>query len=178
MYERKSQVRGVSLFIAACLMAFAAPYFHVKPWRADADIPFPGWSACPAVQGMTPIALSDAERRFDRSFPGRTAKFSDNRRTILVRWITKATRKLHPVEDCYKAIGYTTKHEPLLKDPDGLLWGRIICEKGSERLTARERIYDDYGRSWTDDSAWYWNALLGRSKGPWWSTTIVEKDGK
>jgi hypothetical protein len=38
-----------------------------------------------------------------------------------------------------------------------------------------ERIYDVAGNSWSDVSAWYWAALLGKSAGPWWSVVIAEK---
>ena len=29
------------------------------------------------------------------------------------------------------------------------------------------------GRSFADVSSWYWSAVTGRSRGPWWARTIA-----
>ena len=37
-------------------------------------------------------------------------------------------------------------------------------------------IYSARGdQSWTDVSSWYWQALLGKTHGPWWAVTVTEK---
>jgi hypothetical protein len=50
----------------------------------------------------------------------------------------------------------------------------LHAERGAERLRIRERIIDAGGATWTDISSWYWAALLGRSRGPWWAVTVIE----
>ena len=43
-----------------------------------------------------------------------------------------------------------------------------------EALEVRERITDTNGRGWTDVSEWYWNAIGGKTEGPWWAVTVLE----
>ena len=44
----------------------------------------------------------------------------------------------------------------------------------NEPLVVREAVTDGRGGQWTDVSAWYWSALMGRSEGPWWAFTLAE----
>jgi hypothetical protein len=48
-----------------------------------------------------------------------------------------------------------------------------------ESLRVLERIYssseNQTGQDWTDVSTWYWQALLGKTGGPWWSVTVTER---
>ena len=30
------------------------------------------------------------------------------------------------------------------------------------------------GNQWTDPSSWYWSAVLGETKPPWWGITVEE----
>ena len=39
----------------------------------------------------------------------------------------------------------------------------------------REAITDGTASRWTDVSQWYWEALLGRTQGPWWAITVAER---
>jgi len=43
--------------------------------------------------------------------------------------------------------------------------------RDGRQLRVCERIVDAAGVSFTDTSAWYWNAALGRSRGPWLAVT-------
>jgi hypothetical protein len=42
------------------------------------------------------------------------------------------------------------------------------------RLTVREAILEGRASRWTEVSQWYWEALLGQTRGPWWAITVAE----
>ena len=61
------------------------------------------------------------------------------------------------------------------------LW--YIGRRGGEALTVVEQIREAGGvhqspgcgvspQSWSDVSSWYWAALLGRTRGPWWAISL------
>jgi hypothetical protein len=64
----------------------------------------------------------------------------------------------------------------LTRDSRGVLWGSFVAIKGREILRVRERAYDSAGNGWTGVSEWYWAAFLGRTAGPWWAVTVVERE--
>jgi hypothetical protein len=168
-------MRCRALFLIACLAAAVSPLIPVKGESNPADDSLPGWPKTFEGRRLTRLDISPREDGFTKSFPGRIAKFTDGRRTILIRWVTRRTRKLHPAADCFKGIGYTVRPSPLHTDRSGNRWGGAICSRGGETLKIRERINDAFGRGWTDVSSWHWAALLGKTSGPWRAVTIVEK---
>ncbi|MFH0824240.1 MAG: archaeosortase/exosortase family protein [Pseudomonadota bacterium] len=139
---------------------------------------FPGWPDTFENRPVKQEALSLTEARLADDFPGATGKFSSGSNVIIFRWITRATRKLHPAADCFRALGYALTPMPMYVDPAGGVWGRMEARRGTERLTVREHIRDLSGKQgWADVSSWYWGALLGKSSGPWWAATVVENVG-
>lgn len=169
---------GSRFFLIACALAALAPFV---PWTTSAkpiERAFPGWPTHFEGRKLTPAPLSAQEENFQTGFPGRIAKFTDGQRTIVMRWVTGETRKLHPAADCFRASGYRVVALPLQKDAHEQLWGSFRATRGQESLQLLELIYDESGNSWTDVSAWYWAALLGRSAGPWWAVTVVESRGE
>jgi hypothetical protein len=120
---------------------------------------------------LTELPLSARESTFLAGFPGAVARFTDGERDIVMRWVTQPTRRLHPAEDCYRGLGYTVDTSRIVTDSGG---GRWRCFKAGRKQDAREvceQLQDMDGRRWTDVSAWYWAALLERSRGPWLATT-------
>lgn len=107
-------------------------------------------------------------------FPGRVGRFSDGQREIILRWVTQETRKLHASSDCFKANGYRIEALPIKREGEAL-WSRFIAMRGKVRLEVAERIYAPGGGQWSDVSAWYWAALLGRTQGPWWAVTVASQ---
>lgn len=168
-------MRGYSLCLAACVFAAVMPLIPWKGSPEQSEFQFPGWPSHYENRSLKQLALSEREQRFARGFPGRIAKFTDGRRTIVMRWVRQRTRKLHPATDCFRGIGYAVKPLPVRVDSQGNLWGSIECSKGNEKTKVCERIRDEAGRSWADVSSWYWGALLGGTDGPWWATTVVER---
>jgi hypothetical protein len=163
---------GVLLLV--CVIAGIVPLFGVHA-PAQTVGNFPGWPSELGGKPLRMIPLGPLEQRFAEDFPGRIARFSDDEREIVIRWVAQETRKLHPASDCFRGSGYAVKPQPMVVANDGVRWGSFIATRGSERLTVRERIYDAAGNQWTDVSAWYWSAATGKSQGPWWALTIASK---
>jgi hypothetical protein len=118
--------------------------------------------------------LSEREERFGAGFPGRIARFTDGRRELIFRWVAAPTRQLHSATDCFRGLGYSTTTSTLWRQEDGNIWHRLTAARGAARLTVREAITDGAANRWTDVSHWYWEALLGRTQGPWWAITVAE----
>ena len=91
----------------------------------------------------------------------------------LIRKVTSPTRKLHPAADCFRGAGFTVEPQPIAVDEHGHRWSVFHAAKAGEKLEVRERIYNQRGESWTDVSAWWWQAAMGKSQGPWWAETVV-----
>lgn len=167
---------GTAGFLIACTLAALAPLRQQVRAAEDSAV-FPGWPQTFDGEALRPRPLAARERRFAAGFPGRIATFGDGRRLYVVRWVTRATRQLHPAADCYRGAGYAIEPRPLLRDAQGRAWGAFIASHGSTRVHVRERIVaSDGGAAFTDASSWYWSALLGRSHGPWWAWTVIERE--
>jgi hypothetical protein len=168
-------MRTGALALIACALAAVAPLVPRPDPAASAAAPFT-WPSHFQGRPLTPIALGERDARFARDFPGQVARFSDGTREIILRFTTRATRRLHPASDCMRAVGFAIDPLPLRRGPDGAAWGCFRGRRADLRLFVCEQIRDSGGQSWPDPSSWYWPALLGRSAGPWWSTTTVEAD--
>jgi hypothetical protein len=168
-------MRYLIFFVISALAAAAAPFATSDRAPQIDGAQFPGWPTHFEGRGLKPLDLSEREKRFADKFPGQIAKFSDGSRTIIVRWVTRETRKLHPASDCFKGAGYTVTNLPARSDSQDSLWGCFHASKGREGLHVSERVFDNHGNGWPDISSWYWSAFLGRSAGPWWALTVIER---
>ncbi|MGH9835374.1 MAG: hypothetical protein ACRD9Y_20320 [Blastocatellia bacterium] len=169
----------IVLFIVCCAIAAFAP---ILPARSNAPIneaAFPGWPATLEGRELKPLPLSSREERFVAGFPGRVGRFTDGRREIIIRWVARETRALHPASDCFKGLGYSIRPLPPVTDESDKRWGVFQARMNDESLRVMERIYSDSenqnGQNWTDVSTWYWQALLGKTSGPWWALTVTER---
>ena len=169
--------RGNLFYIVVCVIAALMPFLpaNTEPSGSAAGAVFPGWPAEFEGQTLTPLPLTEIEQTFNSDFPGKIARFTDGKREIVIRWVTEATRKLHPSSDCFQGLGYNVKPLALHRDEKGSLWSKFAASKGNERLRVYERIHSDAGESWTDVSAWYW-AALKQNSGSWWAITVAEKE--
>jgi hypothetical protein len=164
---------AAAAFLIALPAAAVSPLISRQAPERDAGIE-PAWPGRINGRAIRELPLSDAERRFATDFPGRIKRFTDGRRILILRWVTHATRKLHPAADCFRGLGYAVHPSGNLSDADGREWGCFSASRGDTTLRVTERIHDAAGNSWTDAQAWFWAAALGRSRGPWWATTVVE----
>ena len=170
--------RSYVCYIIACVIAawtpLLAPLFRTHETSAEVA-PFPGWSGTFEGKPLTPLPLTQIEQTFAADFPGRIMRFTDGEREIIVRWVTEATRMLHPASDCFQGLGYTVTPLAAHRDQNGSLWASFAATKGDERLLVYDRIISDSGETWTDVSAWYWSALRHEGSGSWWAITVAEK---
>jgi len=163
------------VYIVACVIAGLIPLISSQSEQASSSTSvFPGWPAEFDGKTLIPVPLTELEQQFSSDFPGKIARFTDGDREIVIRWITEATRKLHPASDCFQGIGYSIKPLAMHRDERGSLWSSFGATKGSEQLLVHERIHSDSGETWTDVSAWYWSALR-QGSGSWWAITVAEK---
>src|SRR5688572_26117958 len=95
-------MRGAFLHALACAAALAVPW--LTPGSAPVRDAPPAWPDRFEGAPLRPVELRPGE--LSRDFPGHAAKFTDGRRTVIVRLIERDTRRVHPPEECMKAIGY------------------------------------------------------------------------
>ena len=165
----------VSALSTCAVLPALVSSLHVTT-AAAAEAPPQAWPLSYQGRPLRPLPTNPQEAPFLASFPGQVRRFQQGYHTLVVRWIAAPTRKLHPAADCYRALGYQIEPLPPQTDVQDLVWSRFLASSShGERLLVRERIeaFADQGR-WTDTSAWYWDALLGRSKGPWRAWTVAE----
>lgn len=163
----------VALFLLTALVAGVMPLLGKSPSSGGRDR-FPGWPAAHEGRPLTPLPLGEREAVFAREFPGRTGRFTDGRREIILRWVVEPTRRLHSAADCLHAVGYTITPLPSKRDADGRLMGCLRAKRADSDLSVCEVVRDEKGAAWPDVSAWYWSALLGFSSAPWWSIVVAE----
>lgn len=172
-------MKALAAFLCLAALAASAPLWprvspKDPPPSMDAVEAWPAELVSPA---WTPLALGPREERFARDFPGRIAAFSaPDGRTLIVRELRQPTRKLHPAADCLRAVGYSIDPRPLHRQHDGVEWSELRATRDNDTLRVRERLVGADGRRWTDISAWYWSAALGRASGPWWAITELSAD--
>lgn len=144
------------------------------PVRAEAPAAAAAWPETWDGRRLQPLPLSAVEQRFAAQFPGAIGRFSDGERLIVLRRITAPTRMLHPAADCYRGLGYAIRDEHLERESTALLRRCFVAERNGRRLRVCERIADAGRGNFTDASAWFWAASLGRSPGPWLAVTTAQ----
>jgi len=159
---------------AGCLIAAIVPALAARQSSPRETPDFGRWADRFDAQALVEIPLSARDQRFSADFPGRIARFTDGRCDFIHRLVSKPTRKLHSSADCFRGLGYTIAPQPALLDPQGRRWARFTATRGACRLIVRERIEGADGTSWTDVSAWFWQASLRPATGPWLATTVIE----
>lgn len=159
-------------FLVLCALAALLPLTETSV--AITRGTFPGWPETWEGEPLQQTPLTYQEGIFNNNFPGQVAKFTDGRRELILRWVTKGTRRLHSSSDCFRGTGYKVSSLPATLDARGARWSCFAAERGRYRLLVRERITDDRGREWTDVSAWFWSVLLRQTEGPWLAVTVVE----
>lgn len=156
-------------------LAALVPLVLPHPRTEHATQVFGGWPKQIDSRPLLELGLSEQERLFVQGFPGHVGRFSNGSRELVLRWITRPSRNLHPAQDCLKGVGYRVTPQPLRVDTEGHHWGCVRAERNGQTLRVCERVYDEAGGSWSDVSSWYWAAILGKSAGPWWAVTVAEQ---
>jgi hypothetical protein len=167
---------------AAAFIALGALTFTTSSTAAATEAePLPDWPATLDGVALQPEPLTAREQRFAAGFPGQVARFRCGPDHVILRRVTRATRRLHAAAECLQASGWSVQHQPLADDGDGRLWGAFTAQDGTHPWLVRERIVSADGRcAFTDPSAWSWDALLHPEHGPWLAITVlspVEEQG-
>lgn len=166
-------------FAVLILAAIAGPCLAINA----PEHPLPE-SAAPAFteftfEGITlplqPLASTPMEQAFAATFPGSLGSYGWSGRQVILRRVTTATRRLHPSRDCLRAAGYDTTESILETHADGSQWASFTASRDEWKLRVHERIVSEANtESWTDPSAWYWDALRHPLNGPWRAETVIE----
>ncbi len=163
------------LIIALHLCAAVAPFAGWHGAASEAAERFPGWPQELAGRPLNPLPMTVREQAWSEGFPGKVGRFNDGSREIIIRYVTRPTRRLHPSADCLRGSGYRVSTKPAWRDADGGIWGCVLAERGDQRYRVCERIRDQAGNGWYDVSSWYWSALSHGTDGPWWAITVAER---
>ncbi len=161
------------LLLPVCFMAAAVNAARAVSTTEPTPTPMRELPAEWKGQALRPLALSEVEMRFASSFPGTISRMTDDREVLVLRDVTRPTRMLHPAADCYQGLGYRISAQQLVNDADSQLWRCFEATRGAQGLRVCERIVDARGQGFTDASAWYWSAMLGKSQGPWQAITVA-----
>lgn len=124
---------------------------------------------------LTPLPMTTMEREFGKDFPGAIGNFRCGNAQVILRHVTRATRKLHPAADCLRASGHSIQPVKIHTDAEGHHWAGCHASKGGQKFFLRERIVQIGNESavWTDVSSWYWHASIAADRGPWLSITVI-----
>lgn len=163
------------IIVALHVSAFLVPFANWQDQRLIKDQSFQGWPTEFEGKPLIPLEMTDQERGFSQGFPGRIARFSDGSRELIIRYIERPSRQVHPSSDCLRGSGYQVEPQPISRDQYGQLWGCVLAKRNGLNFKVCERIYDQSGNSWYDVSSWFWSVLLNNSQGPWWAITIAER---
>jgi len=171
-------LRDSALILAAVLLAIAIAWPALPHARADATDgsairTVVEWPMLVEGELLRPLAMGDLEQRFAARFPGAISRFASDDALWILRRVDRPTRMLHPAADCFRAAGYAIREERLVAGKSGLR-RCFTAARERNRMLVCEQIVGADGESFTDTSAWYWAAALGRTRGPWLATTRAE----
>lgn len=161
------------LFILLSLIAAILP-FTVFFNKNQINTTTPNWPSHYQGKSLQVLGLSEKEQGFLTGFPGKIERFTDGKREIIIRYVTAPTRKLHPASDCLQAVGYNIKPLPIEINKNNIKMGCFKAYNNQQELKVCEYIQDIKNNTWSDVSAWYWNALWNKTEKPWVSYTIAE----
>lgn len=137
-------MRNLVIFLAACTLAAVISFLPKHIYFQTDKIPFPGWSPHFEGKPLKKLQLSEREKYFNNGFPGDIAKLTDGKKVLVIRWVTRATRKLHPARDCFKGVGYQVRVLSQRADNEGQGWSsRFEAIKNGEKALVLERIFDN-----------------------------------
>ena len=136
---------------------------------------FPGWPETFEGEALVEEPQSEFEQMFAKNFPGRIGRFRAGRRTVILRWTTRPTHRVHGAAYCLRANGWEIAACEDARPPDGNgMWSAFRATRGGETLNVREQVRSADGTTFADVPTWFFNALFGRSAGPWWIVTVAE----
>lgn len=174
-----SDVAAPRIFLWKAVVLTMFGLTGLVPLAMPDKAPEPGASVSPEWpteldgQPLRPLAMSDVEQRFAERFPGQIGRFASYGDSVILRIASRPTRMLHPAADCYRGLGYRIKDIRLERDDKARLSRCFVAWRNGVALRVCERLEGADGQAFTDTSAWYWAAMLGRTSGPWLAVTTA-----
>jgi exosortase/archaeosortase family protein len=172
------QRSSISSAMAVCLfgvtIASAFRPFTSKVVEPRDEFP-EAWPSTFENTTLVEIAPHESGAVFLKTFPGAVKIFRCGEDTIIVRYIAQPTRKLHASVECFRAAGWSVSRQGLVTHDDGSLWASAEAYRNGRHLRLEERIIGTGSGSWTDPSAWFWDAAVRGAEGPWWAFTRIRE---
>ena len=171
---------GNRKFRFAAIAAFAVAAALCLVWRssgrkwsaATGGEPFPGWPKTLDGVPLVEEPQSELEQVFAKDFPGRIGRFQAENRTVILRWTTRVTHRVHGSAYCLRAAGWKIEPYPMESGNDGV-WSVFQATRDGNALYVREQVRCADGTTFADVPSWFFHAILGRSRGPWWIVTVA-----
>ena len=91
----------IALHLSACLAPFAEWQSHAQ----SAGQSFQEWPAEFEGMPLSRLQMTGKERGFSQDFPGKIGRFTDGLREIIIRYVERPSRKVHPSADCLRGSG-------------------------------------------------------------------------
>lgn len=126
-------------------------------------------------QALTKLSLTERDKEFQNGFPGKFARFKTQSSEVLIRYVTNATRKLHPAADCLRGIGYQIKPLSAEKTRTNGVKSCVRADKDGKSIKVCEFIVGKEGQEFSDPSTWFWHAFFNPKAGPWYAFTVSEE---
>ena len=124
---------------------------------------------------LHPLAPTDVEVAFSKSFPGAIAQFQWGDGQVILRHVNRPTRKLHSSATCLRAAGFDVSNSSAGNHANPT-WKKYEASRNGTTFRVRERIrsqaYPD--KTWSEVSQWFWDATLHPNDGPWLAVTVLE----
>lgn len=114
------------------------------------------------------VEPTEFEQAFAADFPGDIATFRSAGRQVILRRVTRGTRRLHASETCLRSGGYRISERQI----DSENWLTYYASRNDEVLHVREQITDGT-KTWNSPSPWFWHATVNSKSGPWIATTVI-----
>ncbi len=150
----------------AFLFAAAAALLPRPSQEATGHGAFPGWPETFEGHTLAETPLAESEALFDARFPGKIGRFRAGGDIVVMRWAEKVSHRVHPLAVCLRANGWSVEPLPIVRREDGD-WSAFTARKGSGALVVREQVRAADGAVIPDVEGWFWQALTGRTVGPW-----------
>jgi len=173
--EKKGFFICLTLLLLSCIVAWNKDLSIDLTPALNLTSELPKWPSHYQGKKITQLPLSKMETLFMADFPGKIGRFTDGQRQIIMRWIVKPSRKLHPAADCFRGMGYKISDLKISLGANEKRWRSFTATLNKENLQVYEQIVDANKVVFTDTSSWYWNAVFSQSQGPWLAVTVAER---
>jgi exosortase/archaeosortase family protein len=203
--RRGGQKALIAVHLLVCLFVAIWPAGERGRAREEKESKEPiRWPAAWEGKRLLSVRASPDMEAFRKDFPGEcreflilpadedAGSFLTEAERVVFRHVQRATRQLHPAEDCFRGAGHRVTPRPLHVDAHGRRWSVFAAEKEGIRRMVRQCVISVAGGdlrdvadspgaapSWPDVSSWYWEAagVGGKTEASALAVTIISGEG-